>query len=58
MAGFTGEKAAAEDRAEAMEDGLRHIQMGVERLTVRVREGGEGWPVVVFCGGLAVPLLL
>jgi hypothetical protein len=41
-----------------MEEGSRHIQMGVERLKVRVREGGEGWSVVVLCGGLAVPLLL
>jgi hypothetical protein len=58
MADSTGEKAAAEDAAEAMEEGLRHIQMGVERLRVLVREGGEGWSVAMLRGGLAVPLLL
>ena len=34
MAGSTGEKAAAEDAAEAIAEGLRHTQMGVERLEV------------------------
>jgi methyl coenzyme M reductase subunit C len=59
MAGSTVENAAAEDAAEAMEEGSRHIQMGVERLRVRVRERGEVWSLVVLLrGGLAVPLLL
>jgi hypothetical protein len=42
MAGSTGEKAAAEVAAEVMAEGLRHTQMGVERLRVRVREGRVG----------------
>ena len=54
MAGSTGEKAAAEDAAEAIAEGLRQTQMGVERLRVREREGGTG----LLRGGLAVPLLL
>ena len=60
MAGSTGEKAAAEVAAEVMREGLRQIQMGVERLDVFVRvcEGGEGWSVVVLVRwGLVVPLL-
>jgi ribosomal protein S11 len=39
MAGSTGEKAAAEVAAEVMDEGLRQMQMGVERLEVRVRGG-------------------
>jgi hypothetical protein len=61
MAGSTGEKAAAEVAAEVMKEGLRQMQMGVERLHVRERvcEGGEGWSVVVLLrGGLVVPSLL
>ena len=40
MAGSTGENAAAEDAAEAIAEGLRHTQMGVERLEVRERVRG------------------
>lgn len=42
MAGSTGENAAAEDAAEAITEGLRHTQIGVERLKVRVRDGAIG----------------
>lgn len=42
MAGSTGENAAAEDAAEAIAERLRHTQMGVERLKVRVRDGATG----------------
>jgi hypothetical protein len=59
MAGSTGEKAAAEVAAEVMDEGLRQMQMGVERLEVRVRGGRvEGWVSLWLRGGLAVPLLL
>jgi hypothetical protein len=42
MAGSTGEKAAAVVAAEVMAEGLRHTQMGVERLSVRVRDSKVG----------------
>jgi ribosomal protein S11 len=42
MAGSTGEKAAAAVAAEVMAEGLRQMQMGVERLKVRVRGGSVG----------------
>jgi hypothetical protein len=49
----------AEDAADAMADGLRHIQMGVERLDVRLRVGGGiGCSLLLSVwGGLDVPLL-
>ena len=56
IAGSTGEKAAAEDAAEAMTEGLRQTQMGVERLDVREREGGIVLPLGSLRGGLPVLL--
>lgn len=57
MAGSTGLKAAAEEAAEVVAEGLRQIQMEDEQLHVWVAEGRIGSSLLLLWVRLAVLLL-